>query len=73
MVGDQERIDVDLAHTLVTRLHAAGLELHQALNEGVTDHRQHIASALVEIDDAIQLIRRAAVGFEATGGTSPTS
>jgi len=65
VVGDQERIDDDLAHALVTRLYAAGFELHQGLRWGTNpDVRAHIESALEEIDAAIRLIRLATVGLD---------
>jgi len=74
VVGDRERIEVDLAHALVNRLEAAGFELHQALSlDGAAELHQHVTSALAEIDVAIRLIRRAAADFETPGDTAPTS
>jgi len=68
VVGGQERIDTDVADTLVTRLHAAGLDLHRVLALPLTDEmRGHIESAVAEIDSAIQVVRRAAMSVESPG------
>jgi hypothetical protein len=65
VVGDQERIDVDLAQAVVTRLHAAGLELHQALRWAANPETiGHITSAMDKVDNAIRLVRRATAGLE---------
>lgn len=73
MVGDQDRIDVHLAHHLVTRLQVAGLELHRALDADAAARQKCITSALAEMDDVIRLIRHAATGLDVDGDTSPST
>lgn len=61
MVGDRQRIDAEVADALVSRLHAAGIELHGALALPLSAEAQgHVESAIEEIDRAIHLIRVAA-------------
>ena len=62
MVGDRERIDVELADALVARLHTAGLQLHEglALAES-TVVQDHIRSAIDEIDSMIRIVRLASM------------
>jgi len=74
VVGDRDRIDVDLAHALVTGLQAAGFEIHQVLNSDASANlRGHLDVALAEIDTAIRLIRLAAAGLESSGNPLPPS
>jgi len=70
VVGDRERIDVELAHLLVRRLQAVGFELHRALDADTAAMPECITSALEEMDVCIQQIRHAAAGFEVDGGAS---
>ena len=64
MVGDRERIDTELAETLMTRLHSAGLELHRGLALPLGgEARDRIELAIDEIDAAINLVRVAVMGF----------
>jgi hypothetical protein len=74
VVGDRERIDIDLAHLLVTRLQAAGFELHRAMGADTAPIREEcIILALAEMDVCIRLIRHAAAGFEVDGDNSSKS
>ena len=74
MVGDRERIDADVADALVSRLHAAGLELHRTLDLPLSaEARGHIESAIDEIDRALRVLRVAATNFDIPGESgSPT-
>ena len=63
-MGDRERIDTELAETLMTRLHSAGLELHRGLALPLGgEARDRIELAIDEIDAAINLVRVAVMGF----------
>jgi len=74
VVGDQEKIDTDVAEALVSRLHAAGLDLHRTLDLPLSaEARSHIESAIDEIDGALRVIRVAATNFDTPGESgSPT-
>ena len=74
MVGGRERIDADVADALVNRLHAAGMDLHRALDLALsTEARCRIESAIDEIDSAIRVIRVAVTNFDVSGESeSPT-
>lgn len=64
MVGDRERIDSEVAEALMRRLHAAGLELHRALEMAQSAEAQScIEKAIDDIDRAIGVLRLAAIGF----------
>ena len=68
MVGGRERIDAEVAEALMTRLHAAGLELHRALALALSaEARSRIESAIDNIDHAIHVIHFAALGFDSRG------
>jgi len=68
VVGDQEKIDTDVAEALVSRLHAAGLDLHRTLDLPLSaEARGHIESAIDEIDSALRVIRLAATNFDIPG------
>jgi hypothetical protein len=72
VVGDRERIDLELAGALVERLHAAGLELHRGLACALSpEARSHIETAIDEMDRAIRRVRHAAVGFDTPEDSSP--
>lgn len=74
MVGDRERIDLELAGGLVERLHAAGLELHRGLACMLSaDARIHVEKAIDEIDSAIRMVRHAAAHLETPEEGSPES
>jgi len=68
MIGEQQRIDSDLAEILIQRLFAVGMELHVA-RKLVSDETAltEIDSALNVLDDSIQLIRRAVLPFDQPG------
>ena len=74
MVGGRERIDADVADALVNRLHAAGMELHRALDLALSaEARCRIESAIDEVDGAIRVIRVAVTNFDVSGESeSPT-
>jgi signal transduction histidine kinase len=65
MVGDRQRIDGEVADELVTRLHAAGIELHRALALRLSEEAQNrIKSAIEEIQGAINIVRAAAIDLD---------
>jgi len=68
MIGEQQRIESDLAEILIQRLFAVGMELHVA-RKLVSDETalSNIDSALEKLDDLIQLIRRAVLPFDQLG------
>ena len=68
MIGEQQRIESDLAEILIQRLFAVGMELHVA-RKLVSDETalSNIDSALERLDDSIQLIRRAVLPFDQLG------
>lgn len=73
MVGDREQIAADVADALLARLHAGGLSLHQAMALPLdVAARERIEVALQEIDAAISVIRRAAVGLGPDGKRGPS-
>ena len=68
MIGEQQRIESDLAEILIQRLFVVGMELHVA-RKLVSDETalSNIDSALEKLDDSIQLIRRAVLPFDQLG------
>ena len=68
MIGEQQRIESDLAEILIQRLFVVGMELHVA-RKLVSDETalSNIDSALEKLDDLIQLIRRAVLPFDQLG------
>ena len=68
MIGEQQRIESDLAEVLIQRLFAVGMELHVA-RKLVSDETalSNIDSVLEKLDDSIQLIRRAVLPFDQLG------
>ena len=68
MIGEQQRIDSDLAEILIQRLFAVGMELHVA-RKLLSDETalSNIDSALERLDGSIQLIRRAVSPFDQLG------
>ena len=64
VVGDQERIDVDLAQSLVIRLRVAAVELHASVALPLTEAaRGHIETTIAELDALVKVIQRAAFGL----------
>ena len=72
MVGGQERIEAEVAGTLVSRLHMAALGLHQALALPLpADAQRPVRSAIDELDEAVHLIQAAALGADAGEQSDP--
>lgn len=74
MVGDRALIDSEIAEVLITRLHSAGLQLHEGLALPLSEEvRIRIESAIDEIDGVINLVRVAAMGVDPPEESAPPS